>query len=606
MFEGAQRCGRIRSLRRVGGSHWFETCAAGWDLLLMLTELVIRDLALIESAEVELAPGLNALTGETGTGKSLFVGALECLRGATPRGGAASWVRRDAAQARVEGCFQLSDRGLLERVQACLLEELPELVEEVGGSEAELILGRTLGRDGKTRAHVNQRPVPLRSLAKLAALVLEIHGQNDHQRLVDPAEQVRLFDAFAGLDGLVGEYLRRRAAWMSRKDELENRNARAEERRERAELLRFQRAELREARLASGEHAALLEERECLRGAGELRFQLGGVVHALLESDGAALDRVKTAERTLERWSARLPRLAEALESLRSAEVHLAEAGGLVTSVLDGISDDPARLEAVEARLAELEALARKYRTSEAELGAVLEAVERELDGLEDSGLGANRLAQEVEERRAELELGARELAEGRRAAAPRLEKAIRASLEALGLGNARFEVSFLSRGELDEQRYGPAGVEDLEFLLAANPGEPCLPLARVASYGEAARIMLALRAVLSSGDRGRTLVFDEIDSGVGGRLGPEVGAALRALGEHHQILCVTHLPAIAAVAARHLALTKEVRAGRTRTTLAVLEGEARVAEVADMIAGGADEQTARAEARRLLRAGKT
>jgi len=447
--------------------------------------------------------------------------------------------------------------------------------------------------------------VPLRALARLAALVLEIHGQNDHQRLLDPAEQVRLFDAFAGLDGLLGEYLQGRAAWLAKKDELENRNARAEERRERLELLRFQRGELREARLVPGEHAGLLEERELLRGAGELRFQLGGVVHALLESDDAALDRVKSAERTLERWSERLPRLAGALEALRGAEVHLAEAGALVGSLLDGIADDPARLEAVEARLAELETLARKYRTSEAELGAVLEGVERELDELEGAGTSASELAQEVGRRKAELESRARELTHARRAAVPRLEQAIRASMDALGLGNARFEVSFGARGEDEEQRYGPSGVEDLEFLLAANPGEPCLPLKRVASFGEAARIMLALRSVLSTGDRGRTLVFDEIDSGVGGRLGPEVGAALRALGEHHQILCVTHLPAIAALAARHLALTKEVQSGRTRTTLAVLEGEARVAEVADMIAGGADEHTARAEARRLLRAGK-
>ncbi len=577
----------------------------------MLTELVIRDLALIESAEVELSAGLNALTGETGAGKSLFVGALELLCGATPRGGAASWVRRDAAQARVEGRFQLSDPAVQERVQVCLREELPELLEEVATAETEptelpeLILGRTLGRDGKTRAHVNQRPVPLRSLGKLAALVLEIHGQNDHQRLLEPAEQARLFDAFGGLEPLLADYVRHRAAWLGKLEQLANHEARADEHRERLELLRFQRAELREARLSAGEHVALLEERELLRGAGELRSQLGAIVHALLESDGAALDRVKSAGRTLERWSERLPRLAGALESLRSAEVHLAEAGALVSTLLDGIADDPARLEAVEARLAELETLARKYRTSEAELGGVLERVERELEGLEGSGHDASELAREVEQEKAALEVLARELAQQRRAAAPKLEQAIRASLEALGLGNARFEVSLKPRAGSDDQRFGPAGIEDLEFLLAANPGEPCLALARVASFGEAARIMLALRAVLSAGDRGRTLVFDEIDSGVGGRLGPEVGAALRALGAHHQILCVTHLPAIAAVAARHLTISKEVQAGRTRTTISVLEGEARVAEVADMIAGGADEQTARAEARRLLRAGK-
>src|SRR6185503_19376307 len=186
-------------------------------------------------------------------------------------------------------------------------EELPELAEQLrsagvedGDTQVELILGRTLERDGKTRAHVNQRPVPLRALGKLAALVLEIHGQNDHQRLLDPAEQLRLFDAFAGLEPSLVAYVQQRAAWLAKKTELENQSARAEERRERLELLRFQRAELRGAELVPGEHAPLLEERELLRGAGELRSQLGGIVHALLESDGAALDRVKSAERTLE------------------------------------------------------------------------------------------------------------------------------------------------------------------------------------------------------------------------------------------------------------------------------------------------------------------
>jgi len=586
----------------------------------MLTELVIRDLALIESAEVELGAGLNALTGETGAGKSLFVGALELLRGETPRGGAASWVRREAAQARVEGRFVLADPKVRARVESELRAELPELADELRGApELELILGRTLGRDGRTRAHLNQRPVPLRALARIAALVLEIHGQNDHQRLLEPDEQLRLFDAFAGLDPVREEYARRRAAWLAERAALARVNERGEERRQRLELLRFQRGELGEARLADGEFAALLEERELLRGAGELRTQLGGVVEALVEGDGAALDRVKGAGRTLERWSERLPRLAGALERLRDAEVHLAEAGAALASLLEGVHDDPARLEAVEARLAELERLAHKYRTDEEGLGGVLAGIERELGELEGAGTSAEELAARVEDARAALDETARELSKRRRTTAPRLDKAVAKSLEVLGLANARFEVALRARDGRDEhgkdergkdehgaeERYGPHGIEDLEFLLAANPGEPCLALARVASYGEAARIMLALRTVLSAGDRGRTLVFDEIDSGVGGRLGPEVGAALRALGEHHQILCVTHLPAIAAAAARHLSISKEVQAGRTRTSITVLEGEPRVAEVADMIAGGADQATARAEARRLLRAGK-
>jgi DNA repair protein RecN (Recombination protein N) len=233
--------------------------------------------------------------------------------------------------------------------------------------------------------------------------------------------------------------------------------------------------------------------------------------------------------------------------------------------------------------------------------------VERELAELEGGEASREELAAGLAAARAELERAAATLAQKRRAAAPRLVRAIRARLEQLGLPGARFEVALRPRPAEDEQRFGPAGAEELEFELAANPGEALQPLRRVASFGEAARIMLALRSELSSGDGGRTLVFDEIDSGIGGRLGPEVGHALRDLATRHQVLCVTHLPPIAALAGRHLSIAKEVAAGRTRTVIAVLAGEARVSEVADMIAGGADEASARAEARRLLRsAGRT
>ncbi len=582
----------------------------------MLTELSIRDLALIESAEVELAAGLNALTGETGAGKSLLIGALECLLGETPRGGAAAWVRRGADQARVEGRFVIAERAVRERVEALLRAELPELAAELaparsGGTQPplELILGRTLGRDGRTRAHVDQRPVPLRALARLAALVLEIHGQNDHQRLFDPLEQTRLFDAFGELQELVASYERARTHWLQRAAELASSEARADERRGRLELLRFQRQELRAAGLLPGEHAALLEEREILRAAGELRAEVGGVTQELFEGEGAALDRVKGGGKVLERWSERVPRLAPALESVREAEIHLADAGEVLRSLLQGIDDDPARLETLEARLAELERLTRKYGCREEELGTLLESLEAELAVLEGPGASAEELAARVAAAREELEHAAGELARRRRTVAPRLEHAVRSALEGLGLPRARFAVALRERaaggaGD-DAARFGPAGTDELEFLLAANPGEDCRSLRTVASFGEAARIMLALRSVLSAADRGRTLVFDEIDSGVGGRLGPEVGAALLRLAEAHQVLCVTHLPAIAALAERHLSLSKEVHAGRTRTTLTVLDGEARVTEVADMIAGGAAEETARAEARRLLGSGR-
>lgn len=573
----------------------------------MLTELVIRDLTLIEAATVELSGGLNALTGETGSGKSLFVGALELLRGEAPRGGAAAWVRREASQARVEGRFVIGDPAVLARLRTFLAEELPELADELpaGARELELVLGRTLSAEGKTRAHVNQRPVPLKALHRLAGFVLEIHGQNDHQRLLEPLEQLRLFDAHAGLERALEDYAAKRALWLERDDELTHLEERAAERRGRLELLRFQKDELTAAKLTAGEHARLLEERELLRGAEALRTELGGLVDALVEGDGAALGRLQTGARTLERWAERLPRLAGALEALRTSAVHLEEASTTLASVLASAGGDPARLEELETRLDELERLGRKYRATPDALLEVLAMIENELAHLEEGELGKEELEQLVAAALTELEGAARALAKARKAAAPKLEKAIQGSLATLGLASARFEVGLTPRGPSPRERFGPHGAEDLEFLLAANPGEPRRPLRHVASGGEAARIMLALRSVLCAGDKGRTLVFDEIDSGVGGRLGPEVGACLRTLAANHQVLCVTHLPAIAAVADRHLSISKEVQGGRTLTTIVPLEGEARVSEVADMIAGGADEKTARAEARRLLKSAK-
>ena len=582
----------------------------------MLSELSIRDLVLIEAAELELAPGLNTLTGETGAGKSLFVGALELLRGETPRGarrgeGMASLVRPPSGEARVEGRFLLRDRELVERVAACLRAELPALAPDFEQRAAqateraepvELILGRSISRDGRTRAHVDQRPVPLRALARLAGLVLEIHGQNDHQRLLDPKEQTRLFDAFAGARELALEYGRARERWLELAGALAKIDAAEAERSRQLDFLRFERDELRAAKCVSGEHPALLEERELLRGAEELRFQLGGLVHGILAAEDALLDRVKSAGKLLERWSERLPRLAPALEALRGAEVELEDAGSTLGTFLEGIADDPARLELVEVRLSELERLAKKYRVSEEELPAALARIEGELDLLEGGPESRAQLERSSAAARDELERLAAALSRARAGAAEQLASSIRASLTGLGLQGARFEVALRAREDsAPDGRFGPHGAEDVEFLLAANPGEECRSLGAVASFGEAARIMLALRTVLSAGDRERTLVFDEIDSGVGGRLGPEVGNALRALAEQHQVLCVTHLPAIAALAQRHFGTVKEVRGTRTRTTIAALAGEARVSEVADMIAGGAGEETARAEARRLL-----
>jgi DNA repair protein RecN (Recombination protein N) len=578
----------------------------------MLVELSIRDLALIDEAELALGPGLNVLTGETGAGKSLLVGALELVAGETPRGGASAWVRKGAREARVEARFELADPAAIAACRAVLEAELPELARDFAPPEAsrrsapvELVLGRTLSEDGRTRAHVEHRPVALRALRALAPHLLEIHGQNDHQRLLDPAEQLRLLDAYGKLAPALAEYRAARAAWRALRERLAGFEGRAAERHERALLLRFQADELARARLRAGETAELVEERAGLRHAAELQGELARWVQELAGEDGSLTERAGSLARAVERWQAWIARLTAPLEDLRAAEVHLAEAGAALTTILDVLVHDPARLEAVEERLAELERLSHKYRADEGRLLELAREAALELAELEGAAEDLDSLRAAEETARAECERVAQALALARRALAPRLARAVQATLAALGLEKARFAVEFAPRagepGGCSGERFGESGSEQLEFQLAANPGEDLAPLRRVASGGEAARIMLALRTVLGSGEAPRALVFDEIDAGVGGRLGPEVGRHLLEVARANQVLCVTHLPAIAALATLHLRIHKEVRAGRTRTLVEPIAGEMRVAEIADMIAGGAEHATARAEARRLL-----
>ncbi len=584
----------------------------------MLTELFVRDLALIERCSVTLGPGLNVLTGETGAGKSLVVGALTLLLGGRARSGL---VRRGADAALVEGRFEL--RGPAgERVRAWLAEHLPEVAADVAesaedGGAPELILGRRLSAEGKSRAHVDQRPVPLRTLRELLPLLLEIHGQHEHQRLFDPAEQLALLDAYGGLGESVEAYAAARARWRSCGEQLFAIEERAGERRDRLDLLRFQLGEIRAVAPDADERAALGRERELLRHAGALRSELGAVLGELSEADDALLDRLRRAHAATERWRRAVADLGGVAEDLQEAALRVEEAVRGLQGFVDGVEVDPARLEVVEERLAELERLERKHATDAAGLARLADEFEAQIAALEGEEESREELDRELAAARAELSRRADALRAAREKLAKPLARDVQRELGALGLPKARFELHREEAAprpgdspnadprraafDAEARHFGPLGTGRFEFRLAANPGEPLAPLRHVASGGEAARIALALRTVLAAGDAGRTLVFDEIDAGVGGRLGPAVGNHLRALGEHHQVLCVTHLPAIAALADQHVRVAKQTRGGRTRTSVATLAGDDRVDEVADMIAGGAAHETARAEARRLL-----
>ena len=584
----------------------------------MLIEISIRDLALFEEAELEFGTGFNVLTGQTGSGKSLSLRALELLLGQRPR---TAMVRQGAASARVDGRFQFAPGAAPPRLVQRLREDAPAALEGWDErEELELVLTRTLSADGRTKAHLNLRPVTQRLLRELASLLVEIHGQNDHQRLLEPAEQRALLDSFGGLDEELGRYHAARERWL----ELGRRALAWGEdeaaRRDRLELLRFQVRELEEAQLSVSEVEELRRERERLRHAEDLLSQLGGTLERLADGEGAALDILRQAEGLLERWESRVEELGVSANELREATAHLEEATHQLRRFLDGVEYSPTRLEEVEERLSEVERLERKYRTDVAGLVEELPRLAEELAEQESATTDREGCEAEWARSRDELEEAATSLGRARKRLRTRLAREVVESLGDLGLAGARFEVSVERREarelsspnadraravfEADQRRLGPDGADEVEFLLAANPGEGLGPLRKVASGGEAARIMLALRGALAARQTIPTLVFDEVDSGVGGRLAPKVGAHLRRLGEHYQILCITHLPAVAAVAHEHLEVEKSVVDGRTATRVRRLEGPDRVEVIADMIAGGKEQDSARREAERLLAAG--
>lgn len=576
-----------------------------------MLELSIRDLALFEDASFSFGEGLNCITGETGAGKSLFIGALRLLLGERPKG---NLVREGASEARVEGMFQFAGDGVPARLREVLEEHAPEVLEELGeGEDLELVVARRLRSDGKTQGRLNGRVVTQRVLRSLSGALVEIHGQHGGTALFEVREQVALLDAYGGHAGMVEAYAELRREWLGLVERLASFEEGARQRTDRLDLVRFQAGELEEAGLSVEEGRELIEERERLRHAEELLREVGGALEGLDGEEGSAIVLVQRAVAALERWEVRIAELGEPAEALKEAAVHLGEAAEALASFVDGVEVAPERLEEVEGRMAGIERLAKKHGTDLKGLVELRERLAAELEELEGGAGSAEEMEHAVAAAEGRLSEAAAALSKKRRALRKRMKDAVEASLADLGLERAEFGVLVEAReaAKLDSPNaaaggggrriFGVDGADRVEFQLAANPGEGLSPLVDVASGGEAARILLALRGVLAGKKTIPTLVFDEIDAGVGGRLAPRVGAHLRMLGEEHQILCVTHLPAVAAAAHRHLRVEKETEEGRTRTRVAELFEEARVSEVADMIGGGAGAQTAQAEARRLL-----
>lgn len=561
-----------------------------------MRELHVRDFALLEDVRVEFAAGLNVLTGETGAGKSMLVDALGAVLGQrTP----VDVVRIGSGSARVTAVFDVSR-----------LPQARALIEELGlpWEEGTLVLVREIG--GRARAYVNGEPVTVGILRRLGSALAEIHGQHEGQRLLEPATHRALLDDFGG-----GEVLPRRARveelygrWRTLRAELRALELSEQERAHRVDLLRFQVSEIDAVRPRPGEVEELAALRHRLLNAQRLRDSVRAAYEALYGQEGAALDRVGQALALLKQatgWDVALTAVVEALEGV---EVQLADLSREIHAAIERAEADPARLEEVEDRLLALRGLLRKYGQT---VEAVLQYRDRaaaELLALENVDTRRAELEGELERTEAELAATVQKLSEARGELARRLEKAVLRHLQDLAMPAARFRV----RLEADEDPHGlsvggrrvsvgPWGVDRVEFLLSTNPGEPPRPLQRIASGGELSRVMLALRTVLAQADPPAVMVFDEVDAGVGGRTGYVLGTKLRELTRACQVLCVTHLPQIAALAHHHLSIRKVTEQGRTRTVVEVLRSEARVEEIARMLSGPQPTETARRHARELL-----
>ncbi len=556
----------------------------------MIRALRVRNLATIEELALELGPGLHVVTGETGAGKSVLLGAITALGG---RRISAEAVRTGAESATVEAI--LEGEAILARARELGLAE---------DGDSELLVQRTIAADGRGKVFVNGRLATVSVLRELTGDFLEVVSQGEHQRLLRPETQGELLDRYGRLEPLADEVAQAHRGWRAIAGELHERRARAGELARREDQLRFECEQIDQADLRRGELEELETERARLAHVDRLGQAVAAALGAL-DADGGARDSLGTARVALEPASGLDATLADPLTALERAAVELAEAVRSLERYASGLEADPARLDAVERRLEEIRRLQTRYGPTVDEILAHRDRARAELERIGGGETRTAELEGDLVRAAGALEESARRLGSARREVAAHLAERVQAELAGLDLGRARFEIAFgpipAKTDEGWEPPCGPSGFERPELLLAANPGEPPRRLRDAASGGELARLLLAIRNALRDADAGRVLLFDEVDAGVGGRTASRVGERLRALARHHQVLCVTHLPQVAALGHGQFRVAKEVRGGRTRTRVLPLDAEARVEEIARMAGGGRVTETARAHARELL-----
>ncbi len=538
----------------------------------MLTELRIVNFAILEELSLRFEPGFTVLTGETGAGKSLLIDAIALLVGGRA---SADQIRFGTEEASLEAAFHLPDHPLQARLRDQGI---------LGPADSELIVRRVIARSGRNRVYLNGTMSSLHALEELGGTLVDLHGQHDQQSLLAAATQRSVVDAFGNLQARGAAYREGYEAWKAACEERDRSIRESQHRAQREELLRFQCAELDEAALREGEDEELQNERRRLSSSQQIGALAAEAMERVNAEGQGILTQLALTERALGQLLLIDSTVGELARLTGEAKVVLKEMAGQLRDYAERVEANPGRLGVIEDRLAVIQKLKKKFGGSLTEVLGAHRKIKDELEQLQDSDGQLGKLRQRINEQQADLALLARQLFLKRGEAAKRMAKVVRQELEALKMGQTVFEIHVTAdAGELE---FGPDGIDQVEFRLSTNAGEPAKPLSKVASGGELSRVMLALKTVLADRDHVPVLIFDEIDTGVGGAVAAAIGKRLRGLGRYHQVFCITHLPQVAAQGQHHLCVEKSPDGNRTVTTVHPLIGQGRENEIARMLGG--------------------
>ena len=558
----------------------------------MLTELRISNFALIDQLHLVLPSGFLALTGETGAGKSLLIDALLLLAGGRA---SSDQIRFGADEALLEACFTLPDTHPL----VCHLRQDGFLLSD----QQEVFIRRIVARSGKNRSYLNGQLAPVQTIQEVGRQLVDIHGQHDQQSLLSPKTQLELLDAYGGLLSLVERFQQAYEEWKEKIEALEVLHRRLHEQADRQDMLEFQYEELTKIQLQVGEEDVLSQEYHRLKHSGRLGELSHQTFETLYEGERSMLVQLQDVTKWVQELSQIDAQCLAWLPLLESSEIALQEVTQHLRDFRSQTESDPERMEAIDSRLASLQRLKKKYGKTIEELVEMVQSLEKDLALLEEKDVQIAQLQADVSKSYEAMEALANELSAKRKKVAKQIVKQVQLEFEELKMGTMQIQVNLFTN-ENEKSRFGPTGMDRLELLLAPNPGEPPMPLGKIASGGELSRIMLALKTVFAGNDQTPVVIFDEIDSGVGGEAGMVMGNRLRELAKYHQVCCITHLPQIAAQAHAQFVVEKVTEDDRTLTKVSEITSVQRETEIARMLGGGTITPAIKQAAAEMLQVG--